>query len=228
MHAGTRGKLTNWPRGLPLGYLNQLEQRLAETESALYGALMSLRSLGQSTSVQVAVKSDNVPKQKAARMAEWSQLPLRERIDMERWLTMMSDQFTIEPPRDVVPESSGDRSEIPATPHLEKEQSLGDEPRVGRVFNAWQPRDGGVSSGSPYSPHQCHPRMMGSLVYFGHPAVEGSEALQSPSAGSSRRGMTGVDDVGLPMDTDAVASGVETGQSSKADELSHNNPSLYF
>ncbi|KAJ5336786.1 transcriptional regulator family: Fungal Specific TF [Penicillium brevicompactum] len=78
-------------RGLPLGYLNQLEQRLAETESALYGALMTLRSIGQTTT---PVSKPEVSKQKAARMEEWSQLPIREWSDLEHWMTVMSDQFS--------------------------------------------------------------------------------------------------------------------------------------
>ncbi|CAI7567410.1 unnamed protein product [Penicillium glandicola] len=207
--------------GLPLGYLNQLEQRLAETESALYGALMTIRSMGQPTAVQTPAKTDTTIKHKAARMEEWSQLPLREWPDMERWMTAMSDRFTIEQPSDVVSDSSGRGYAIPMTPTHDKSQALGDQPHSGLVPYAWQPRDNRVSSGSSYA-HQTHPQVMASPVYFGQIAVEPEPV---PSPGSSQDGMIGEDAVGA---SDADASGVETGRSSKAEELSHNNPSLYF
>lgn len=41
-------------------------------------------------------KPETAPKQKATRVEELSQLPLREWPDLERWLTVMSEQFSIE------------------------------------------------------------------------------------------------------------------------------------
>ncbi|KGO41512.1 hypothetical protein PEX1_040130 [Penicillium expansum] len=210
--------------GLPLGYLNQLEERLAETESALYGALMTVRSMGQPTAVQTLAKTDTSPKNKAARMEEWSQLPLREWPDMERWLAVMSDRFTIEQPSDVVSNTSGRGYAVnPMTPTHNQSQSLGDQPHSVLVSHAWQHRDNGVSSGSAYDAHQPHPGVMASPAYFRHQAAVEPDPVPSP--GSSRDGITGIGDaVGV---SDARA-GVETGRSSKAEELSHNNPSLYF
>lgn len=211
-----------------MGYLNQLEQRLAETESSLYGALMTIRSMGQSTAVQTIAKTDISLKHKAARMEEWSQLPLREWPDMERWLTAMSDRFTIEQPSDVVSGTSGRGYAIPMTPTHDKSQNLGDQPHSGLVSYAWQPRDNRVSSGSPYDAHQPHSGVMASPVYFGHQVAVEPEPMPSP--GSSRDAINGVEDAdGVSVEANASARAeVETGRSSKAEELSHNNPSLYF
>ncbi|KGO76981.1 hypothetical protein PITC_004020 [Penicillium italicum] len=228
MNAGTRGKLTHRPRGLPLGYLNQLEERLAETESALYGALMAIRSMGQPTAVKAAAKTDTSPKNKAARMEEWSQVPLRESPDMERWLTVMSDRFTIKQPSDVVSDTSGRGYTIPMTPTHDKSQTLGDQPHSGLVSYAWQPRDSRVNSGSANDAHQPHSGVMASPVYFRHQVAVEPDPVRSP--GSSRDGITGVEDaLGISVDANPSARAeVETGLSSKAEELSLNNPRLYF
>ncbi|GIJ91043.1 hypothetical protein Asppvi_010008 [Aspergillus pseudoviridinutans] len=45
--------------------------------------------------IRASWKGDMSPKQKAARMEEWGQFPLRELSDLERWLEAKSDQFTI-------------------------------------------------------------------------------------------------------------------------------------
>lgn len=221
MQVPAGNQLTHWPRGLPLGYLNQLEERLAETESALYGALMTIRSMGQPTPIQTTAKTDTSPKNKAARMDEWSQLPLREWPDMERWLTVMSDRFTIEQRSEAVSDTSGRGYTIPITPTHDKQQTLGDQPHSGLVSYAWPPRDNRVGSGSSYDAHQPHPGVLASPVYFGHQVAVEPEPV--PPVDSSRDGITGEDAVGV---SDARA-GVEKGPS-KAEELSHNNPSLYF
>ncbi|KAJ5456241.1 hypothetical protein N7530_011515 [Penicillium desertorum] len=232
IHAGTRGELIHQSRGLPLGYLNQLEQRLAETESALYGALMTIRSMGQVTAAQVTAKTETSLKHKAARMEEWSQLPLREWPDMERWLTVMSDRFIIERPSDVVSDTPGRGYTIPRTHPHGRSQTLADS-HSGQPSYAWQPRDNTVSSGRLYDAHHPHPGVTASPVYFGHQVAV--EPEPGPSPGSSPDGITNVEDAGgvsVDVDADADAdadarAGVETGLS-KAEELSHNNPSLYF
>ncbi|RAL14700.1 Zn(II)2Cys6 transcription factor domain-containing protein [Aspergillus homomorphus CBS 101889] len=82
-------------RGLPLGYLNQIEQRLADTEQALFDALTTMRELNGSHGgmvVQATRKSaDTRPKN--ARMQEWSQLPLSDWTERERWREAKRDQY---------------------------------------------------------------------------------------------------------------------------------------
>jgi hypothetical protein len=82
-------------RGLPLGYINQLEMRLADTELALYEALTTLRAMSASSLVRASRKANLSPKQKAARMEEWAQLSLHEPSDLERWLDAKRDEFNI-------------------------------------------------------------------------------------------------------------------------------------
>ncbi|EAW19841.1 uncharacterized protein NFIA_094610 [Aspergillus fischeri NRRL 181] len=69
--------------------------RLADTELALYEALATLRTMSASSLVRASRKADLSRKQKAARMEEWAQLPLREPSDLERWLDSKRDNFTI-------------------------------------------------------------------------------------------------------------------------------------
>ncbi|KAJ5373072.1 hypothetical protein N7517_005078 [Penicillium concentricum] len=198
-------------------------KRLAETESALYGALMTIRSMGQPITVQIPAKTDTTLKHKAARMEEWSHLALQDWAGMERWLTAMSDRFTIEQPSDVVPDTSGGYT-IPMSPTHDESQTLGDQPHSRLVSYAWPPRDNRVTSGSSYDAPQPHPGVMPSPVYF-EQAVEPEPV---PSPGSSRDGMIDDEDAGVSVDVNAsVRARVETGPS-KAEELSHNNPSLYF
>ncbi|KAJ5143747.1 uncharacterized protein N7515_002534 [Penicillium bovifimosum] len=223
------GKLTLLARGLPLGYLSQLEHRLSETEAALYGALTSLRSLGQPSAAPASRKTDAVPRQKAALMKEWSQLPLREWHDMERWLTTMSDQFTMEQPGGLVPESSRNGRAVLVTSDHEIMHRSEYEPHAGPVSDAWQARDGRVRPENPSDAQRprTETEPMASPICFGHQATTEHEAVSSSSAGCSRQGTTGVDDVVSVAGADASARG-GIGRPSKAEELSRNKPSLYF
>lgn len=87
------------PRGLPLGYLTQLEQRLADTELALFEALATLRSLGHDETVLVkaSVKPGNESSKqgKQARMEDWGRLPLRDGMtqDIRAWLQAKADYY---------------------------------------------------------------------------------------------------------------------------------------
>ncbi|KAJ5502500.1 hypothetical protein N7463_005374 [Penicillium fimorum] len=201
--------------------------RLAETESALYGALMTICSMGQPTAVQIPAKTDTALKHKAARMEEWSQLPLRDWPDMERWQTAMSDRFTIEQPSDVVPDTSGGGYAIPMTPTHDQLQTLGDQPHSRLVSYAWPPSDNRINSEGSHGASHPHPRAIPSPVYFEHQVVIEPEPVPSP--GSSRDGLIGDEDAGLSVDVNVSARArVETGRLSKAAKLSHNNPSLYF
>ncbi|PYI09589.1 hypothetical protein BO78DRAFT_467735 [Aspergillus sclerotiicarbonarius CBS 121057] len=85
----------NGKRGLPLGYLTQLEQRLADTELALFEALTTLRSLGHGDDlVKASLKVEVEERQgKNARMGEWGRLPLRDQSDIQRWWQAKDDQY---------------------------------------------------------------------------------------------------------------------------------------
>lgn len=207
-------------RGLPLGYLNQLEQRLAETESALYSALMTLRSMSPTTAVQATAKSDSVHKPKAARMDEWSQLPLRDWSDMYRWQAAMGDQFTIEQlPGIPFTNCSGGGHSMPISPaanNTHGPQGDGEAPGSPVIY-AWQPRED-IRMESPYETHVRRPGTMSSPVCSRSQVTAGS-GVTSPAGG-------------LPDYANVTGAGEghsrETGRPTMADELSKSNPSIYF
>ncbi|OJK01769.1 hypothetical protein ASPACDRAFT_116747 [Aspergillus aculeatus ATCC 16872] len=85
-------------RGLPLGYLNLIEQRLADTEQALFEALTTIRELNASHGgmvVQTTRKAADM-RPKNARMQEWSQLPLSGWAERERWREAKQDHYQCE------------------------------------------------------------------------------------------------------------------------------------
>ncbi|OBT65812.1 hypothetical protein VE03_03338 [Pseudogymnoascus sp. 23342-1-I1] len=87
--------------GIPTGYLGNLEQRLNETEAALYRALAELRSLKNDQHLVMPVNStstsilpDLAPRElnanKMSRMAEWKEHPLTGSGAIERWQAFFS------------------------------------------------------------------------------------------------------------------------------------------
>lgn len=95
-------------RGIPTGYLGNLEQRLNETEAALYSALAELRSLKNDqrfvtlpNSTSPFIPLELAPRElnanKMSRMAEWKEHPLTGSGAIERWRAFFS-KYEI-PPR---------------------------------------------------------------------------------------------------------------------------------
>jgi hypothetical protein len=68
--------------------------------------------------------------------------------------------------------------------------------------------------------------MIASPAYYGHQVTVEPEVLPSPSAGSTRHEVD--DAVGVSVVDHANAGAVVESRSTRAEELSHNNPSLYF
>ncbi|KAJ5211557.1 uncharacterized protein N7498_003203 [Penicillium cinerascens] len=137
---------------------------MPETESALYGALMTLRSMSPTTVVQATATSDSLHKPKAARMDEWSQLPLRDWSQMYRWQVAMGDQFTIEQLQGIpFTNSSGGGHSMPISPVANNTHgSQGDGEASGSpAIYAWQPRED-IRVESPYEIHVRRPGTMSS------------------------------------------------------------------
>ncbi|KAK5799881.1 hypothetical protein VI817_002093 [Penicillium citrinum] len=202
-------------RGLPLGYLSQLEQRLLETETALYGALVTLRSMQPTTVAQVSAKPESTQKQKAARMDEWAQLPLQGWPDMERWMMSMCGQFTIEQPRGLP--LPGPRTQIPPV-----SPNHGDSYSPGMVTStgyAWQSQED-ITMNSPYETHPHPLAMMSSPVYSRHHGVGGSDDISSPAERISDHTPVGASE-------DRAEANAAT-PAVKAEALSKNQPSIYF
>ncbi|GKZ26555.1 hypothetical protein AbraIFM66951_002612 [Aspergillus brasiliensis] len=207
-------------RGLPLGYLNQLEQRLAETESALYGALMTLSSMGPAkTLLHATTKPEFLQKPKAARMDEWSRLPLRDWSDIDHWKASMSDQFTLTQSQSVAvahePGMSHIVSASPAATTVHSRSPQGEIEAPGPASFAWHPGEDVHMDSSPYNVYLQPPGMVSSPVYPRDPAPGPTEAIVHP----------------FPEFNNAAAmgdSGKENDQSTMADELSKSKPSIYF
>jgi hypothetical protein len=83
-------------RGIPTGYLGTLEQRLNETEIALYNALSEIRNLRGQDQFIVALEAaatfvspEMAPRElnasKLSRMQEWKDYPLNDAAGIERW-----------------------------------------------------------------------------------------------------------------------------------------------
>lgn len=80
-------------RGIPAGYVNALEKRLAETERALFFALAEARSSTRSDATAVPAMRPSVlfrstpttQQEKAGLMAVWGNTPLKERAQVEAW-----------------------------------------------------------------------------------------------------------------------------------------------
>ncbi|OOF93593.1 hypothetical protein ASPCADRAFT_7811 [Aspergillus carbonarius ITEM 5010] len=76
------------------------QERLADTELALFEALATLRSLGRHDEdlVKASLKPEVEGKQgKQARMEEWGRLSLRDPTDIRGWWQAKEHQYTCEP-----------------------------------------------------------------------------------------------------------------------------------
>ncbi|KXH62773.1 hypothetical protein CNYM01_02531 [Colletotrichum nymphaeae SA-01] len=77
-------------RGIPNGYLNKLETRLAETEAALFrvlsGALDHTQGFDSASSPALLPQAAWTPRQnKVDRVKEWDSLPLQTPDDIQAW-----------------------------------------------------------------------------------------------------------------------------------------------
>ena len=78
-------------RGIPGGYLSALEQRLHETEIALYNALCELRKIKSESAftdhpdLSEPLRSHQAATNKYSRMAEWIRYPLNRSDEVENW-----------------------------------------------------------------------------------------------------------------------------------------------
>jgi hypothetical protein len=80
--------LTAKYRGVPLGYIAALEQRLLTTEIALLEALSSIQENSEcslSVSEKTCLKAQDEGRSKDARMEEWNKHPLEHDGDKEAW-----------------------------------------------------------------------------------------------------------------------------------------------
>lgn len=161
------------------------------------------------------VSAASVHKPKAARMDEWSRLPLRGWPDMDRWLTAMSDHFTIEQPQ-VAHGNSYAISMSPTRDHTHS-TSVGVGTQVPSGMYAWQPRDG-VHLGSSHETYLRPPEMVSPSIYSRHQVSAESGVLASPARDLPGYSSVERSHTSIPAD----------GQSTGAEKLSKSQPSIYF
>lgn len=172
--------------------------------------------------IKASARAASVQKHKAARMDEWSQLPLRGWSDMEHWMTAMSDQFVIKQSGNgvAIPEIPSGGYAVSVSPAQDNTRNpgVGMEAQVPSGMYAWQPGN------EMYGCYETRLRPPGarSPVYSRGQAPPGSEAIASPAGG-------------LPEDSNILAPGEsshvrvdEDGQVNRAEELSKSKPSIYF
>lgn len=84
-----------WKRGIPAGYVNSLERRLADTERALFFALVEIHAGAviddnyDSQGMKPSVLSRSTPttqQEKAGLVDEWTRFPLEHRAQAQAWL----------------------------------------------------------------------------------------------------------------------------------------------
>ncbi|PYH70964.1 uncharacterized protein BO88DRAFT_442397 [Aspergillus vadensis CBS 113365] len=195
------------------------EQRLAETESALYGALVTLSSMGPTTTLlQATMKPDSLQKSKAARMDEWTRMPLRDWPDIYHWKASMCDQFTLNQSQEVPLvdhlTASHAISASPAATTIHSHSPQGELETSGPASFAWHPGED-VNMGSPYNAYFRPHGVVSSPTYLRDPAPGPAKTISNPFPDFSTATVTG-------------NSGKEDEHSTMADELSKSKPSIYF
>ncbi|KAJ6093400.1 hypothetical protein N7486_008689 [Penicillium sp. IBT 16267x] len=204
-------------RGLPLGYLNQLEQRLAETEAALYGALVTLRAVRPSAVVQASAKGDG-QRQKSGRMEEWAQYPLQNWTGIEHWMAAVSDQYTVKRyPIEPFGGSWGQMDQFIASQNSNKARSPEDgEAHGSSAYTGQLPGDDHIRNS-----HDIHirPRRMNLSGASQDVVTVGSDDVASLATGG------GAENTGMAASHGDQTRGTEQ---SRADELSKSKSSIYF
>jgi hypothetical protein len=179
--------------------------------------------------LHASANPDSAHKQKAARMDEWNQLPLRGWSDMDHWLAGMSHQFTLEQPQTLnapFTEPAEGSFVIPRSPNHPSHGSIhgpGVNMDAGKPSTsyAWPPR-GDSSIESPYETHLRPPRVMSSPVYSRSQATGESDGVASPAGGVQEYTNVAMDSEGEPTRV------VESAPATRAEELSKIRPSIYF
>ncbi|RHZ55180.1 hypothetical protein CDV55_101643 [Aspergillus turcosus] len=204
-------------RGLPLGYINQLERRLADTELALYEALATLRTINGSSLVRASRKAEMPPKRKAARMEEWTQFPLREPSDLDRWLDAKKDQFMI----------------MDDIRDAQRTMSLGEIESVDSTMqrrNARPPNTSGMFIGTCSPDHDRSDRQITASSVQTNPQMSINQATSPSTPGRTSWGETsrhGLSEQNQASPGEVMIPGEEV-QMGKAGQLSKKHPAIYF
>ncbi|KAJ5540207.1 hypothetical protein N7513_008539 [Penicillium frequentans] len=194
----------------------KLEQRLAETEAALYGALVTLRAMRPSAVVQASAKADG-QRQKSGRMEEWAQYPLQDWTGIAHWMTAVSNQYTVEEyPIEPFGESGGQMDHIMTSQNSSKARS----PADGEIFGSLAYT--GQLPGDDHTrlSHDIHIRPLRmNLSGNSQDAVTVGSGDVATGASAESAGISGMG---------AIHDDQTRTEQSRADELSKSKSSIYF
>lgn len=131
---------------------------------------MTLRSMKPTTMIGASAKPHLTQTPKAARMEEWSRLPLRGWSDMDRWVTAMSNQFaTSQNQHTSVEETSVVASPMPISQTRHETQPhifvAGMGADVASTMSGWHPRGERGHASSSYGPCQYSPESFPSQTH---------------------------------------------------------------
>lgn len=151
----------------------------------MYSALMTLRSVKPTTMIEASARPNLTQMPKAARLDEWSRLPLRGWSDLDRWLTAMANQFATSQNQHMsVEETSVVASPMPISPTRYETQphitvtGMGGE--VASTMSGWQPRGERGHASSSYGPRQYLPESFASQTHSDE-APRSFEVVASPT-----------------------------------------------
>ncbi|GIK06615.1 hypothetical protein Aspvir_002265 [Aspergillus viridinutans] len=169
--------------------------------------------MNSSSLVRASRKADISPKQKAARMEEWRQFPLREPSDLERWLEVKSDQF-------MIMSDTGDAQRTMPLGAIESVDSATQrpDPRPSNMSGMLITTDSPDGARITWSSLQTNPQM--SVDQATSPLAPGSSSWIE----TSRHGLPEEIQV---SSGEVVMSGEEI-QMGKAGKLSKKHPAIYF
>ncbi|KAG6366591.1 hypothetical protein INS49_000769 [Diaporthe citri] len=200
-------------RGIPAGYVNALEKRLAETEKALFFALAEARAGTHGDaisrpSLRSSVLSRSTPttqQEKAELMALWSKSPLEDRAQVEAWFEVNKEEGA-----------------LPVSVDLGQTRTVRELEAVAPVT---PPTEGPANAGS-LAARTYHDGQLGGSVST--PADDG----QSRDSGSPRLSMRAQRAPRLsrhsPLSRGSTTPGAGLPQTSKANRFANDNKRLYF
>lgn len=205
--------MTGYDRGIPAGYVNALENRLAETERALFFALAEARAGTHSNTasqpaLRPSVLSRSTPttqQEKAELMALWSKTPLEGRVNVEAWF-----------------EANRGEGASPVSVDV-------DQTRIVREFDAV----------APVTPPTDGPTNVGNLAAQSHHSGQLDDPVSAPAgegqshhSGSPRLSMRTQRAPRLarhsPLSRGSTTPGASLPQTSRANRFANDNKRLYF
>ncbi|KAH8660243.1 hypothetical protein BX600DRAFT_467449 [Xylariales sp. PMI_506] len=202
-------------RGLPAGYVNSLEKRLADTERALYFALAEIYTgTVQLNDYSVSrVGGDTRATQSQSKIAttqEWLQCPLRNRNDAKEWYMQRQNLQRLDPARIHTSDAHPQLDSPSSSPSLMRQtwnptstivvQDNGNLSTPSRLTgfpeseptngNSFSPNSGSILAGYPRSNlYTAVPNMTSETVEYSGNTTSGSPANRARTMAQEKKSM---------------------------------------